>query len=205
MGVVRFNMSSNHTLVAADAEPALASDPQFNFDVGIYLTSTGHSRAAQCFDDAPTALALASLKAFVTYYCVIYVNTNKTWSGMTYIVPTGFTDPPPNNKRWEIDNSNDHNRYRVCRYTPAASDSVTPVIANLDHPRLYKDVSGNLLFQNFLVIQAGDNHDHKLNCPTDVAADPANRDFVDTNTLLHQNDQPSPLSSAGQPALQNLQ
>jgi hypothetical protein len=45
------------------------------------------------------------------------------------------------------------------------------------------------LYQNFLVIRGGDDNDRKMYCPTDVAANPANRDFVDTNTLLHQNGQ----------------
>jgi Tfp pilus assembly protein PilV len=190
-GVVRFNMSNNHTLVAADADPANASDPQFNLDVAINLTSTGQSRAAQCFDDAPTVYSGRALNSFITYYCVIYVNTSKTWSGMTYIVPKAFTDSG-HTGNWEIDNSNDRDKYRICRYTPAASDSVTPAIANTDHPRSYKDVSGNLLFQNFLVIRAGDDHDRKLFCPTDVPADPTILDFVDTNTLLHQNTNQSP-------------
>jgi Tfp pilus assembly protein PilV len=184
-GVVRFNSSINHDLVAADAEPGTANDPQLNFDMVVNLTSSGHPRAAQCFDDAPTNSALRALNSFVTYYCVIYVNTSKTWSGMTYIQPRAFLDTGSSN--WEFDKSKDKDKYRACRYTPAASDSVTPAIANTDHPRSYKDVSGNLLFQNFLVIRAGDDNDRKLNCPTDVAANPANRDFVNTNTLLHQN------------------
>jgi Tfp pilus assembly protein PilV len=184
-GVVRFNSAINHNLVAADAEPAAANDPQLNFDMAVNLTSSGHPRAAQCFDDAPTNSALRALNSFVTYYCVIYVNSSKTWSGMTYIIPRAFLDTGSSN--WEFDKSKDRDKYRACRYTPAASDSVTPVTANIDHPRWYKDVSGNLLFQNFLVIRAGDDNDRKLFCPTDVAADPANRDFVNTNTLLHQN------------------
>jgi hypothetical protein len=190
MGVVRFNSAINHDLVAADAEPAAANDPQLNLDMAINLTSSGHPRAAQCFDDAPTNSALRALNSFVTYYCVIYVNTSKTWSGMTYIQPRAFLDTGSSN--WEFDKSKDKDKYRACRYTPAASDSVTPTIANSDHPRSYKDVSGNLLFQNFLVIRAGDDNDRKMRCPTDVAADPANRDFVDTNTLLHQNSNQSP-------------
>jgi hypothetical protein len=184
-GVVRFNSAINHDLVAADAEPASANDPQLNLDMAVNLTSSGHSRAAQCFDDAPTNTALRALNSFVTYYCVIYVNTSKTWSGMTYIIPRAFLDTGSSN--WEFDKSKDRDKYRACRYTPAVSDSVTPAIANTDHPRSYKDISGNLLFQNFLIIRAGNDDDRKLRCPTDVAADPANRDFVDTNTLLHQN------------------
>jgi Tfp pilus assembly protein PilV len=185
MGVVRFNSAINHDLVAADAEPAVANDPQLNLDIAINVTSSGHPRAAQCFDDAPTNSALQALNSFVTYYCVIYVNSSKTWSGMTYIQPRAFLDAGSSN--WEFDKSKDKDKYRVCRYTPAASDSVTPAIANSDHPRSYKDVSANLLFQNFLIIRGGDENDRRLRCPTDVAADPANGDFVSTNTLLHQN------------------
>ena len=53
-------------------------------------------------------------------------------------------------------------------------------VSNQDHPRTYTNVSGNLTTQNFVVI-----HSVK-HCPTDVPADPANGDLVNSNTLQHQ-------------------
>ena len=49
-----------------------------------------------------------------------------------------------------------------------------------DHPRNYVNVSGNLTNQNFVVIRS------VKQCPTDVPADPAAGDLVNSNTLQHQ-------------------
>ena len=54
------------------------------------------------------------------------------------------------------------------------------MVANVDHPRNYDDVSGNLTDQNFVVIPS------VKHCPTDVPANPAAGDLVNSNTLQHQ-------------------
>ncbi len=50
--------------------------------------------------------------------------------------------------------------------------------------------------QNFLVIRAGndlgDGSGTAFTCPTDVPADPATGDFVNSNTLPHQPPPPTP-------------
>jgi hypothetical protein len=81
-------------------------------------------------------------------------------------------------------------RYRICRYTPATSDA--QVIPNQWHPRNYTNVTmlEQLTNQNFLVIRAG-NGSTAFTCPTDVPADPAAGDFVNSNTLPHQPPPPS--------------
>jgi hypothetical protein len=117
---------------------------------------------------------------FATYYCVIYSNNDGLWSGTTTVVPRSTFGE----ETWLISDddsgtgSDADRRYRVCRYTPAAIDSVT--VPNQDHPRNYSNVSGNLTNQNFVVIRS------VKHCPTDVAANPAVGDFVNSNTLQHQ-------------------
>ena len=110
---------------------------------------------------------------------MIYSNDANTWSGGTIVVPrTGFGSD------WFISDDDSgtgfsaSSRYRVCRYTVASSDSQP--VSNQDHPQTYTNVSGNLTNQNFVVIRS------VKHCPTDVPADPANGDLVNSNTLQHQ-------------------
>ena len=90
------------------------------------------------------------------------------------MVPGAFTDYGGSANTWTIGTGN--TAYRVCRYTQANVATTT----NADHPLAYDNVSGNLINQNFLVV-AGPKA-----CPTDVAANPAAGDLVNTNTLQHQ-------------------
>lgn len=103
--------------------------------------------------------------------------------------PDSLTPPDPPDRAWQLaDDAADKrsSRYRVCRYTPAASDA--QVIPNHLHPRTYVNVgaSETLTNQNFLVIRAGDDVTTSFQCPIDAPADPASSDFVNSNTLLHQ-------------------
>jgi hypothetical protein len=151
-----------------------------NLDVELTLTSLNHpSPGSTCFDDAPLTLATASTLAAVNYYCAILANPAKTWSGISNLVPRSFTDI--GEVVWTIAASG-AGAYKVCRYTPAADDTVA--VPNASHPRSYSNVTKPLTRQNFLVIAAANT------CPTDVAADPAAGDFVNSNTLVHQ---PAPL------------
>ena len=117
--------------------------------------------------------------AAVNYFCAILANPSKTWSGISNVVPRAFTDV--GEVVWTIAASG-AGEYKVCRYTPAANDAA--VIPNSAHPRNYSNVTKPLVRQNFLVIAAANN------CPTDVAADPATGDFVNSNTLVHQPEPP---------------
>jgi hypothetical protein len=178
-GTVRFNRSysEGHPLTARDAEPDRANDPPLNFNVSLTLSSSGHPASPQCYDDAPTTRAASYTLQYANYYCIVYSNPAGTWSGISTIAPLAFPDWNSGDN-WEI--GTDEDQYRICRYTPAASDTVTPPTANVDHPRNYAYVKGSLSFQNFLVIRG------RNGCPTDVPADPVHLDFVDTNTLQHQ-------------------
>ncbi|MDO9459768.1 MAG: hypothetical protein Q7N95_06590, partial [Alphaproteobacteria bacterium] len=110
----------------------------------------------------------------VAYYCAIYANETKTWSGLSTLVPRAFSDT---GALWTVAASGS-GPFKVCRYTPAASDDV--VVANALHPRNYAGVNTALTSQNFLVIAAANS------CPVDVAVNPAAGDFVNSNTLVHQ-------------------
>lgn len=175
-GVVRFITAGPNPLTAADAENP--PGPARNLDVQLTLTSAGHADPQrQCFDDAPTTIAArdASPVGFVNYFCIVYPNAAHTWSGISSITPLAFGDDDDDHSDWTVGAGGTN---KVCRYTPAAADNATT--ANKDHPRNYVAVSGNLVNQNFLVIASN------RSCPTDVAADPASGNLVNSNTLQHQ-------------------
>jgi hypothetical protein len=176
-GFVRFQRRSDGgDLTAADVEDP--PGPAMNLRINISLTSSGHPQSPFCIDDTISG-GTVSGQPFGTYYCVIYSNQAGTWSGITTIVPlfdiSGdwvITDDP------SVGAFGPPIGHRVCRYTVATSDSQT--VPNEAHPRNYADVSGNLTNQNFVVIRS------VKHCPTDVPADPANGDLVNSNTLQHQ-------------------
>jgi hypothetical protein len=83
---------------------------------------------------------------------------------------------------------------RVCRYT---ADYNNNGLTNSDHPRYYRQVTGTLDNQNFVVIPAASA------CPTDVAPtytgnQPGN--YNNTNTAAHQ---PTAADSPGEPNADN--
>lgn len=150
------------------------------------------SAAAECVSNSPASTAAAiqqNARGYaVTYYCLVYPESASGWGGKLDVV---LVDSYPNGN--PLPGSTTTNDYKVCRYTAAATDYT----ANLDHPRSYcvekstpdptnlipcngRLVTGNLVNQNFLVVAAAQN------CPTDVAADPARGDYVNSNTLPHQ-------------------
>lgn len=181
-GFVRFwRDTSGPDLTAADVEDP--PGPALRLRMRLTLTSTGHPATPFCIDDAgglSTELFNQTL-AYATYFCVIQSNTPALWSGTTEVEAQN-TDTIGGEVEWHISNSTsgpaDEPPFRICRYTPATSDS-NPV-ANRDHPRNYTDVAGNLIDQNFVAIPSGKS------CPTDVAANPATGDLVNSNTLQHQ-------------------
>jgi Tfp pilus assembly protein PilV len=186
-GFVRFATGSTQP-TAADAENPTGTGLALQIELHD-LTSEGNPDPTfACYAGAPqTAIGAGD---YVRYFCAVFfpVGTEEpVWSGISQVVPAGATP-------WVVaadaaDAAVD--RYKVCRYTPAASDDVS--VPNRLHPRRYVDVgevvdgaiAAPLTNQNFLVIRAGDGTT-PFQCPSDVAADPATGDFVNSNTLLHQ-------------------
>jgi len=141
-----------------------------DLNISLSLTSVPvHPQPPICFDDAE-AVALAAVPgASVSYYCAVFSNLVGTWSGRSRVVPLG----------WNIGAA--AGEYTVCRYTPPAPDDLAGG-KNKDHPLDYTQ-PGSVAFsslsgQNFLVTSAA----HL--CPAEAVAV---GDFVNSNTLLHQN------------------
>ena len=196
-GFVRFATDlAQPTHVEAEFPPSTAR----NLAVVLTLTSTGHASPDHiCYANAPTTSP--TTRRSVRYYCAIFFNTGvvPVWSGISTLTPLAFLDPPGDVAWILADDAADAraSRYRVCRYTPATSDA--QIIPNQLHPRVYTHVTPleQLTNQNFLVIRAGHdledgNGGTAFTCPTDVPADPANGDFVNSNTLPHQPPPPTP-------------
>ncbi len=182
-GFVRFATGSSQP-TAADAQNPTGT--ALNLSIDLVLTSSGHPAPDHaCFAAAPFDALTA--ETVVPYYCVVYANAARVWSGRSTLRPLAFTTPPSQLPWVVADDAADAtaSRYRVCRFTPAANDA--QVVPNWQHPRDYADVTvlQPLVNQNFLVIRAGDGS-LPFACPTDVAADPAAGDFVNSNTLVHQ-------------------
>jgi len=175
-GFVRFLLtSSGPPLAASDVENP--PGPALNLRMQLALTSSNHPNPPFCIDDA-NSFSVGPGLTFVTYYCVIYSNSSALWSGISTIEPRSLS----NGDLWQISEDTsapapgaELGRYRVCRYTTAASD--TQVVLNEGHPRNYADVAGNLTNQNFVVISSSKT------CPTET---PSAGDLVNTNTLQHQ-------------------
>jgi hypothetical protein len=161
-GYVRFATGSAPP-TAADAE--LPPSPAVPINV-VVNTTFPTAAAIDCFEEA--------FPSYVTYYCAIPVAQTEPssgrWSG------TSLLDHP-SIALTSSDFAASH--YRVCRYTPATSDTTTPPTPNGDHPRSYTLVDRPLINQNFLVISAG-NGSTAFACPGDGPG-PTN-----TGTLLHQ-------------------
>jgi Tfp pilus assembly protein PilV len=177
------------TRVEAESPPSTAR----NLAVLLTLSSTGHASPEHiCYASAPTTTP--TVQRSVRYFCAIFFNTGvvPVWSGISTLTPLAFLNPS-GDVAWELAvdaNDASSSRYRVCRYTPALNDSEP--IPNQLHPRIYTNVTAveQLTNQNFLVIRAGndpgDGTGSAFTCPTDVPADPAAGDFVNSNTLPHQ-------------------
>jgi type IV pilus modification protein PilV len=139
----------------------------------------------------PTGYVGSGVPHYIAYACIVtpidhdgVASTPRIWSGEVTLRPSG----------WRFDDSGDleerdddrdsrrgrgrDDRGRSCRFTSDYNGNTA--LSNNEHPRYYRQVSGALSNQNFLVVNGRDA------CPTDVAFDSANGDFVDTNTATHQ-------------------
>ena len=184
-GFIRFATGVDPPSTAQAENPTSTA---LNLEVRLELTSAGHSVPDHaCFAAAPVSALTTS--TLVPYFCAVFFlpNTVPRWSGLSTLSPLAFAEPA-GSVPWVIaGDAGDASAtsYRVCRYTPATSDA--QVVPNRLHPRNYTlaNTQEPLTNQNFLVIRAGDGNT-PFQCPTDVPADPAAGDFVNSNTLLHQ-------------------
>ncbi len=196
-GFVRF---ATGTVQPTKTDAENPTSTALNLGVAIpNLSSPGNPAPTYtCYTDAPTTYLTTA--QVVAYHCAILFTANVplVWSGRSELTPQPFLyDTPPGYVPWALAlnaSDGDATRYRVCRYTPAASDAQN--IPNRLHPREYTAANATepLINQNFLVIRAGNysgTSGGPFTCPTDVAADPAHGDFVNSNTLPHQ---PAPAS-----------
>lgn len=181
-GYVRFAST------AAAPDVAQAKNPTgtgWNLDLVVSLTS--HIGSPQCYDDAPTSLAAASIPGItVTYYCAIPRRAAGTWSGRARVTPRGWA-ATSDIAAWTITRTAGPTNFVVCRYTTMATDAFVAGDgkANRDHPLDYSaDVANKrtspdqaLVLQNFLVIKAGHT------CPTHS---PTADEAVNAHTRLHQ-------------------
>ena len=170
-GFVRF---ANTTVQPTPAEAELPSGTTLNLDIVLSLTSTGHpAPGAVCFDDSSSDAGVASGRQTVVYFCAVTSSPSYTWAGRTRIAPRAFNAGVP----WGI--AAGVGNYTVCRYTPFPEHVLSK---NSDHPLDYtangSPPKSSLTNQNFLVISAAHS------CPTET---PAPGDFVNANTLVHQN------------------
>ena len=179
-----------YSLVASDSEspdwptiPATVErDPSVSPSgiVGDGSGMTCYSSGKTGFFDPVIGIAQRSTE----YFCLIVPIDGTGWGARTRVLPVKYSDGGPA-AVWTIGTS--PGQYKVCRYTTASTGYTT----NADHPNVYGSdapacgsvcakVTGNLINQNFLVI------DGTKSCPSDVAADPAAGNFVNSNTLQHQ-------------------
>jgi Tfp pilus assembly protein PilV len=141
-------------------------------------------------DPLPAGYLGAGVPHFIAYTCIVTpidhdsnASTPRIWSGEVRLLPTAV---------WRFRSSGtlgpSGGRGRLCRFSSDYNGSGT--LANSEHPRYYRHVSGSLENQNYLVVNGDDS------CPADVASDPGAGDFVDTNTERHQ---PNPQLSTFEP------
>jgi type II secretory pathway pseudopilin PulG len=126
-------------------------------------------------DPVPTYYGPGTVSTFVAYSCVVTpsnTGTPREWWGQANLVPE--TSNAGGRAPWDL------TTYRVCRYS---ADYDANGLSNSDHPRYYRQVTGTLDNQNFVVIGAGNS------CPTDTAPTFTGSqagNFNNTNTVGHQ-------------------
>ncbi len=126
-------------------------------------------------DVVPSAYGNQPVSTFVAYTCVVSPSTTGTpreWWGRLDLVPE--TSSAGGRVPWST------SAYTVCRYS---ADYNGNGLSNSDHPLHYRQVTGALDSQNFVVIPSGNT------CLTDTAPTYVGNqagDFVNTNTVAHQ-------------------
>ena len=209
-GTATINVSgnSNHGFVAGMLVAVTVTDPSNASFQGQFEVVSVAGNAVTVADGAPDASSTNSgtrtlsfiqeltvaetatvpsgyntvISRFVAYTCIIEpptVNAERQWWGQLNLVPetsnsggrvpwTGITAGLP------------LGNWRVCRYS---FDYNGNGLSNLEHPAVYRKVTGALDNQNFVVIRAGQN------CPTDTAPNFNSSQagaLTNTNTFSHQ-------------------
>jgi Tfp pilus assembly protein PilV len=128
----------------------------------------------------PTGYSASGAPRFIAYTCIITPTdhdsntaTRALWSGEVRLNPN--TDSAAGTP-WTIGTGS--GQYKVCRFSSDYNRNTT--LSNHEHPRYYREVTGAVDNQNYLVINGGDS------CPPDVASNPLAGDYLDTNTAGHQ-------------------
>jgi type II secretory pathway pseudopilin PulG len=191
----------------ADTVYNSATDTFTSQPVTITSTSTGHAPAGyECYAQrqltvrnnnppsgspsditiaegapVPSGYSSTNVPRFIAYTCVVTPAAGPTppiWSGEITLNPLGWTFGESGTLGATTGTG------RLCRFSSDYNRNAT--LSNSEHPRFYRQVRGTLDNQNYLVVNGGDN------CPTDVASDPANANYIDTNAPQHQ---PNPVLS----------
>jgi Tfp pilus assembly protein PilX len=133
------------------------------------------------------------ISRFVAYTCIIEPRTvsgERQWWGQLNLVPE--TSSTGGRAPWTgISAGAPLGSWRVCRYSFDYNGNGT--LSNLEHPAIYRKVTGALDNQNFAVIPSD------RTCPTDVAPDFSSNQagaVNNTNTFAHQ---PTATLSTGEP------
>jgi hypothetical protein len=162
--------------VPTNLEAENPADPvPLTHTVGITVTATTFPTPATspvCFTQRLTLQ--------VAYFCLVPASvstaTTGTWSGQSLLSIVRNSDSSDRLAPSLSINSTD--LFKVCRYTPQATDN--PTGGNQAHPLTYTNVNSSLSNQNFLVTEAGDGST-SFPCPAD-GPDP----FINSNTYRHQ-------------------
>jgi Tfp pilus assembly protein PilV len=164
-GFVRFALGLFPAPASTDSENPTSPTPAFPFTFDVEVVTTVPAATISCYEQ-PTA-------AFVAYYCAVPLAPapSLVWSGQSLLV--GLTTAA------SVTSGASASSYRVCRYTPGASNTAS--VSNLQHPLNYSAVATSLPNQNFLLIRAGDGLT-VFACP----GDDISTDFINGNTLPHQ-------------------
>jgi Tfp pilus assembly protein PilV len=158
----------SYDLVASDSQDP--TWPAVPFE--LVVNTTDSLRTPTCFSAASNLGKTVLTLQKVPYFCLVKMDADQKWSGTAKLKPLGYLGA--SSPAWSIGTT--ATQYLVCRYTQVKSDTT----ANADHPKVYSDVVGNLVNQNFLLINGAKA------CPEDDPANPLSGDLVNSNTFLHQ-------------------
>lgn len=190
MPVTPFDPSdATYSLIASDSEqPHWPTLPlEVKRDPAVMPNGIDATTGITCYSNVALskyAHAISTTaQSVVEYFCIVTPISTTGWGARLHIVPAAYSDG--GTAKWSTGTV--AGTYRVCRYTQASTAYTT----NEDHPAVYsvesstcgtfcRPVVGNLISQNYLIIDGT-----KL-CPTDVPADPASGNLVNSNTLQHQ-------------------
>ena len=175
-GYISFATGNSPTALEAEAptDPVPFSTHTISIDVSATTTPTPSTLPA-CFTQ--------TLTLQVAYFCLVPTSTNPLlgpiaiWSGQSLLSIVRISDG--SNGLASSLASSSATEFKVCRYTPQATDN--PTGGNQAHPLTYSNVTGSLSNQNFLAISAGDGVGTSFTCPGD-GPDP----LINSNTYRHQ-------------------